>query len=135
MGRNEVLMGYRHIWLPSTGYPLACWGLQEKQLNQVKKNAVIVFLPKMGFSCKISCNVIFVTSRRHGGFGLTKLADFQGVNQTTLFLQHLRLSDSIGMLLHIGYAWYQLFCRVSFEMLGSPVPIILHSPGSWFTLL
>jgi hypothetical protein len=131
MGRNEALMGYRHIWLPSVGYPLAAWGLHDKQLHQVEKHAVNAFLPKMGFSCKLSRNVIF-GSRRHGGFGLTRLADYQGVNQTILFVQHLRLYDSICTLLHIGYSWYQLFCGVSFEMLGSPSIAVLHSPGSWF---
>jgi hypothetical protein len=49
MGRNEDLVGYRHIWLPSLGYPLTAWGLHDKQ-NQVEKNAVDAFLPKIGFS-------------------------------------------------------------------------------------
>jgi hypothetical protein len=48
LAKNEALMGYRHIWLPSVGYPLTAWGLDDNQLYQVEKNAVNAFLPKMG---------------------------------------------------------------------------------------
>jgi hypothetical protein len=71
LAHNKALIGYLHIWLPSVGYPLtAGGGLDDNQLYQVEKNAVNAFLPKMGFSCKTSCAVIF-SSRRYGGYGLT----------------------------------------------------------------
>jgi hypothetical protein len=60
MAQNEALMGYRHIWLPSVGYPLACWGLSEAQLHRVEMNAVNAFLPKMGFRRKTAQAIIQV---------------------------------------------------------------------------
>jgi hypothetical protein len=78
-------MGYHHIWLPSAGYPLACWGLSYDQCYQVEKNAVSAFLPKMGFA-STTCRAIIFGSRKFGGWGLTRLRDFQGINQITLFL-------------------------------------------------
>jgi hypothetical protein len=62
MARNEALMGYRHIWLPSVGYPLACWGLSFDQCYQVEKNAVNAFLPKMGFASTTSRAILFGNS-------------------------------------------------------------------------
>jgi hypothetical protein len=134
MERNEALMGYRHIWLPSVGYPLACWPLCEADLYQIEKNSVNAFLPKMGFS-RTTCRAIIFGSKKFGGFGLTRLRNFQGVNQISLFLQHLRLYDSIGVMYHIGYCWYQLYCGTSFAMLGSPAVIVPYEPVGWFTRL
>jgi hypothetical protein len=134
LARNEALMGYRHIWLPSVGYPLACWGLHDIQLRKVEKNAVNAFLPKMGFCCKTSRAVIF-GSKRYGGFGLTRLRDYQGVNQTILFLQHIRLFDSVGKMMHLGYCWYQMFCGTSFPLFGNPATVLSYSPVGWFTML
>jgi hypothetical protein len=134
LARNEALMGYRHIWLPSVGYPLTAWGLTDRQLHQVEKNAVNAFLPKMGFSCKTSRAVIF-GSQRFGGYGLTRLRDYQGVNQMVLILQHLRLFDSVGKMQHLGYCWYQMFCGTSFPLLGQPDPPLSYEPIGWFTTL
>ena len=127
-------MGYRHIWLPSVGYPLACWGLSYQQCYEVEKNAVSAFLPKMGFAATTSRAVIF-GSKKFGGFGLTRLRDFQGVNQITLFLQHVRLSDSIGKMYQIGYSWYQHYCGTGFAVLSEPSVSLLHAPIGWFTTL
>jgi hypothetical protein len=134
MERNEALMGYRHIWLPSVGYPLACWPLCEDDLYQIEKNSVNAFLPKMGFS-RTTCRAIVFGSKKFGGFGLTRLRDFQGVNQISLFLQHIRLYDSIGVMYHIGYCWYQLYCGTSFAMLSQPAATLPHAPAGWFTRL
>ena len=85
----------------------------------------------MGFCCKTSRKLIF-GSRAHGGFGLTPLFDFQGVNQATLLVQHLRLMDSVGKMLLIGYAWNQLFSGVSFQLLSNPDIILHHTPLGWY---
>jgi hypothetical protein len=95
-------MRYYHTWLPSVGYPLACWKLDNDQLHKVEKHTANAFLPKMGFSCKTSHAIIF-GSRPYGGYGLPHLWDFQGVNQVTLFLQHIWIFDSVGKMLHLGY--------------------------------
>ena len=134
MAWNEALMGYCHIWLPSVGYPLVCWGLSHQQCYEVEKNAVSAFLPIMGFAATTSRAIIF-GSKKFGGFGLTRLRDFQGVNQITLFLQHVRLSDSIGKMYQIGYAWYQHYCGTGFATLSQPSVPLLHAPIGWFTTL
>jgi hypothetical protein len=81
----------------------------------------------MGFCHSTCCHIIFS--------GLTLLADFQGVNQTTLFIQHIRLMDSIGKMLRIGYCWAHLFCSVSFQLLSNPTVPLPHKPGGWFYYL
>ena len=134
LDRNEALMGYSHIWLPSVGYPLACWGLDDTQLHTIEKNAVNAFLPKMGFCSKTSRGIIF-GSKRYGGFGLHRLRDFQGVNQVLLFTQHIRLFDSVGKLIHLGYCWYHMYCGTGFPLLGQPATAVLHPPVGFFTTL
>jgi hypothetical protein len=134
MGHNEALMGYRHIYLPSVGYALAAWPLTVSQLHKLTSPAVNAFLPKMGFCRNTSRKIIF-GSKSLGGYGLTPMIDYQGVNQTTLFVQHLRLFDSVGKMLSIGYSWFQLYCGVSFPALASPDPPIPHAPYGWFTHL
>jgi hypothetical protein len=131
MARSEALMGYRHIWLPSVGYALAAWPLHAKQLHRVAIASNNAFIPKMGF-CRSTCRHIIFGSKAYGGFGLTSLSDFQGVNQTTLFVQHIRLMDSVGKMLRIGYSWAQLFCGVSFQILSDPTTNLPHAPIGWF---
>jgi hypothetical protein len=134
MARNEALMGYRHIWLPNVGYALACCPVGPKQLRQIEKQAVNAFLPKMGF-CSKACRAVIFGSRAFGGYGLTRLSDYQGVNQATLLLQHIRLHDSIGKMLLIAYAWHQSYCGVSFQLLEEPSPLVPHAIGGWFVSL
>ena len=134
MARNEALMGYRHIWLPSVGYALTCVPVGPQQLRKIEKQAINAFLPKMGF-CSKSCRAVIFGSRAYGGYGLTRLSDFQGVNQASLLLQHIRLHDSIGKMLLIGYAWHQSFCGVGFQILQDPTPLLPHASGGWFVTL
>ena len=134
MARNEALMGYRHIWLPSVGYALACWPVTPLQLRHIKKQAVNAFLPKMGF-CSKSCRVVIFGSTTYGGYELTRLCDFQGVNQASLLLQHIHLFDSIGKMLLIGYAWHQTYCGVSFQLLQDPSVPLKHALNGWFLSL
>jgi hypothetical protein len=101
MARNEALMGYRHIWLPSVGYALACWPVGTLQLCHIEKQAVNAFLPKMGFS-STSCHAVIFGSRAYRGYGLTCLCNYQGVNQASMLLQHIRLNNSIGKMLLIA---------------------------------
>ncbi len=134
MERNEALMGYRHIWLPSIGYPLACWSLCENDLYQIEKNSVNAFLTKMRY-CPTTARAIIFGSKIIRGLGLTRLRAAKGVNQISLFLQHIRLYDSIGVMYHIGYCWYQLYCGTSFAALSNPSFALPHQPVGWFTRL
>jgi hypothetical protein len=134
MGRNEAVMGYRHIYLPSVGYALACWPLTEHQLKKLTSPAVNAFLPKMGF-CRNTSRKLLFGCRSLGGHGLTPLTAYQGVNQTTLFVQHLRLMDSIGKMLLIGYSWYQSYCGVGFQTLHNTTTPLPHAPNGWFSFL
>jgi hypothetical protein len=131
MARNEALMGHRHIWLPSVEYALIAWPLTEKQLHLVAVSSNNTFISKISF-CQKTCRKIIFGSKAHGGFGLTSLADFQGVNQTCLMVQHIRLVDSVGKMLIIGYLWAQLYCKVSCQILSRPGTRLPHSPVRWF---
>jgi hypothetical protein len=86
----------------------------------------------MGFCRNIAHSIMF-GSCAHGGHGLTPQTDYQGVNQTTLLVQHLRLMDSIGTMLAIGYSWYQLHCGVSFQALSNPTAVLPYDPSGWFS--
>jgi hypothetical protein len=132
MGHNEALMGYKHIYLPSVGFALAAWPLTVIQLHKLTSPAINAVLPKMGFCRNTSRQIIF-GAKSLGGYGLTPLIDYQGVNQTTLFVQHLRLFDSVGKMLSIGYSWFQLYCGVSYPTLSRPDTLLQHSPYGWFT--
>jgi hypothetical protein len=124
-------MSYSHIYLPSVGYALACWPLTAAQLHKGTSPAVNAFLSKMGFCQKMSRNILF-GSKSLGGFDLTPLVNYQGVNQSMLFVQHVWLMDSIGKMLVIGYSWYQHFCGVWFQSLQFPSLSIPHAPPGWF---
>lgn len=77
-------------------------------------------------------NLTIFGSTQLQGYGLTPLIDSQGIKQTMLLLQHLRLNDLIGKMLAIGYSWYQTYCGVSYQTLQHPAPVIPHSPLGWF---
>jgi hypothetical protein len=102
---------------------------------RIDENSINAFLPKIGFSRTRTSRAIIFGSKKVGGFGLTRLRDFQCVNQTLLFLQHICLYDSIGVMFHIEYCWYQLYCGTSFAMLGQPSIPLPHEPIGWFTRL
>jgi hypothetical protein len=52
--------------------------------------------------------------------------------QATLLGQHLRLMDSVGKMLLIGYSWAQLFMGISFQLLSKPDIPLRHLPASWY---
>ena len=134
MGHNEALMGYKHIYLPSIGFAQEAWPLTISQLAKLTSPAINAFLPKMGF-CRNTARKIIFGARSLGGYDLTPLIGYQGVNQTTLFVQHLRLFDSVGKMLSIGYSWFQMYCGVSFPVLAAPTTPVQHAPYGWFTHL
>jgi hypothetical protein len=127
MAQLEALMSYRHLWLPRLGYPLACWPLDKSQLRQVAMNATNTFRPKMGF-CRMTCSKVIFDSKAYGSFDLTALADIQGLNQVTLFLEQ----DAMGEMLTIGYAWAQMFLDVSYQILSQPSMSLQNAPLGWF---
>jgi hypothetical protein len=85
----------------------------------------------MGFCQNMSRKVIFGSTQLQG-YGLTPLVDYQGVNQSTLFLQHLQFDDSIGKILAVGYSWFQTYCGVGYQTLLDPAIPIPHAPTGWF---
>ena len=127
-------MGYKNIYLPSVGFALAVWPLTVIQLHKLTSPAINAFLPKMGFCRNTSRQIIF-GAKSLGGYGLTPLIDYQGVTQTTLFVQHLRLFDSVGKMLSIGYSWFQFYCGVIYPTLSRPDTLLQHAPYGWFTHL
>ena len=132
--RTQAWMAYRHIWLPSVGYPLACSNLSPTQLDKIQSSAIRDFLPHLGFARTFPRAVLYGPAR-HGGLALRTLQFHQGIEQTILLLQHLRLQDSPGQLARITLDWYQLYCGVSFPILAAPNLALPHAPHGWLTSL
>ncbi len=132
--RTQAWMAYRHIWIPSVGYPLACSNLSPAQLDKIQKSALRDFLPHLGFARNFPRAVLFGPTQ-HGGLALRSLQCHQGIEQTLLLLQHLRLQDSPGQLARITLDWYQIYCGVSFPILAAPNLDLPHAPPGWITSL
>ena len=132
--KTQAYMAYRHIWLPSVGYPLACSHLSITQLSTIDRSAMQAFLPKLGFARTFPRSVIYGPLSL-GGYGLRSIQAHQGIEQTILFLQHFRLQDSPGRLLRIALDWYQLVCGVDFPVLSAPGIALPHAPPGWLSSL
>ena len=84
----------RHLlWILSHLSPqhwLSTCMLAPQQTTDKKLTSPVVkaILPKIGFCWNMSQQISF-SSQAFGGHGLTPLLHYQGVNQTTLFVQHL----------------------------------------------
>ena len=50
--RTQAFMAYKHIWLPSVSYPLACSCLTSSQLSHIQTTAIRDFLPHLGFPAR-----------------------------------------------------------------------------------
>ena len=128
----QAWMAYRHIWLPSVGYPLACSSLSNVQLSAIQKMAIRDFLPHLGFPRSFPRAVLYGPTEC-GGMALPTLNSRQGIEQTILFLQHYRLQDNPGKLVRIAVDWLQLFCGVSFPLFAAPQISVPQAPQGWLT--
>ena len=130
--RTQAWMAYRHIWLPSVGYPLACSSLTTAQLSKIQNSAIRDFLPHLGFARSFPRAVLYGPTQ-FGGFGLRTLHAHQGIEQIILFLQHYRLQDSPGKLLRMTLDWYQHYCGMSFPLFAAPCLSVPHAPEGWLS--
>jgi hypothetical protein len=87
-------------------------------------------LPKMGFSSKTTRAVVY-GSTRYLGLGLRHLGAEQGVQQTLLFLKHIRANQKLSTLLRIGLTWFQLQAGLTDPVLECPELDIPYLEIGW----
>jgi hypothetical protein len=134
MTRYEAATAYWTIWLPSITFGFSSTTMTYQQLDAIQKPMINAILPKMGYSCKTTRDVVF-GPRKYLGMGLQHLGSEQGVQQTLLLLKHIRANQKLSTLLRIGLSWFQLHTGINQQILEYPAIEVLYLEIGWFRSL
>jgi hypothetical protein len=119
MTRYEAATAYWTMWLPSITFGFSSTTMNYRQLDAIQKPMIDAILPKMGYSSKMTRDVVF-RPRKYLGMGLHHLGPEQGVQQTLLLLKHIRANQQLSTLLRIGLSWFQLHAGINQQILECP---------------
>ena len=86
----------------------------------------------MGYSSKTCCHVVF-GPRIYLGIGARDLVTERGVQQTLMFVKHIR--SDLSKLLRIGLEWFQLHAGIARPILECPSLEIPYLEAGWFWTL
>ena len=96
--KQEALRAYRTVLFPSVTYPLGAIYFSPQQCNTLQNLAAQEYLPKLGFNQKLPKAILFGPTK-YGGWGEKDLYIQMIIQQTKLFLGHIRNNDETGKLL------------------------------------
>ena len=85
----------------------------------------------MGYSSKTCHHVVF-GPRRYVSIGARDLVTKRGVQQTLMFVKHIRLDQDLSKLLCIGLEWFQLHAGIARPILECPSLDIPYLEVRWF---
>ena len=87
--------------IPSITFGIGSTLMDLDQLDNIQKLLMHAFLPKMGYSSKTCRHVVFGPSI-YLGIGARDLVTERGVQQTLMFVKHIRSDQDLSKLLCIG---------------------------------
>ena len=108
MSRFEATIAYWIMYIPNITFGIGSTlmdGLD--QLNNLQKPLMHAIRPKMGYSSKTCRHVVF-GPRNYLCIGVKDLVTESGVQQTMMFVKHIRSEEDLSKLLCIGLKWFQL---------------------------
>ena len=134
--KDEALMSYSRIYIPSLRYGLGTCYFSPKDLLTIQRPAIRTILPKMGFNQHLPRDVVF-GPRNLGGLGLPSLVFEQGLQQIQFIGRHLRSPTSpLRPLFQISLEWYRTLAGYTTCPLATPHLPISHVEGAkWYVSL
>ena len=134
--KDEALMSFSRIYIPSLRYGLGTCYFLPKDLITIQQPAIRAILPKMGFNRHLSRDVVF-GPRNIGGLGLPSLVFEQGLQQIQFIGRHLRSPTStLRPLFQISLEWFRLLAGYTTCPLATPQLSLAHVEGApWYKSL
>jgi hypothetical protein len=88
MSHTEAWVAYEMFYIPALRYSLSTTSMNQIDLENVQKKAILSILAAMGYNRHMPREVVFST-RKYQGLGLRHLYDLQGTDGIRLFLQEI----------------------------------------------
>ena len=105
------------------------------QLDKIQKPMINVILPKMGYSSKTCQYVLVFGPCKYLGIGGRDLVTERGMQQTLMFMKHIRSDQDLSKLRRIGLEWSQLPAGIARPILECPSLEIPYLKLGWFRTL
>jgi ribonuclease HI len=125
LSREEALIFYRTICIPSITYSLAVGTFTEKQMSSLQGSLTQATLNGLGYNRKTPAAVVYGPPTL-GGIGLRHLYAEQGTMQVQIVIQHLRAYTQVGATILIQLNWAQLVSGRSKGILEIPMENLPH---------
>ena len=114
MTRFEATTAYWTMYIPSITFGIGSTLMKLDQLGKIQKPLMHAIVPNMGYSSKTCRHVVF-GPRHYLGIGARDLVTERGVQQTLMFVKHIRSDQDLSKLLRIGLEWFQLQAGISLD--------------------
>jgi hypothetical protein len=119
LSREEAIIFYRTICIPSITYSFAIGTFSVKQVQSLQGSLTQVTLNGMGYNRKTPSAIVYGPPTL-GGIGMRHLFAEQGTMQAQIIVQHLRAFTQLGSTIMIQLNWAQLVAGRSKPILESP---------------
>ena len=135
MSRFEATTAHWRMCIPNITFGIGSTLMDLDQLDAIQKPLMHAILPKMGYSSK-TCRHVLSGPRTYLGIGARDLVTDRRVQQTLMFVKHIRSNQELSKLLHIGLKWFQLHAGITRPILEC-CPSIDHPylEVGWFRTL
>ena len=118
--KDEALLSYSRIYIPSLRYGLGTCYFHANELLRIQRPAVNIILPKMGFNRHFPRPIVYGPPCL-GALGLPCLIFEQGLQQLQFLGRHLRSPTSpLRSLFQLGVEWFRMLCGYTVCPLSCP---------------
>ena len=122
------------MYIPIITFGIGSTLVDLDQLDNIQKPLMNAILPKMGYSSKTCHHVVF-GPRNYLGIGARNLVTEKGIQQTLMFVKHIRSDQDLSKLLCIGLEWFQLHAGIARPILECPSFDLPYLEVKWFRTL
>ena len=119
ISRNEAVVIFRSMFLPSISYSFPVGILTCKEADKVQGAPIQALLSVMGYNSNMPREVVY-GPQECGGISIRHLFAEQGAIKTTTILQQIRADRLLGKMISIQLRWAQRVAGVSFPILEQP---------------
>jgi hypothetical protein len=115
-------LAYMTVFIPGVTYSSPTTALDEKQWDKIQKLIKPALLQKLGLPPTFPNGMVY-GNQFFGGIGILLLFAEQGMNQTLLFMRHIRAQTELGKQIIIALRYYQLVTGLTESVLEDTRPI------------
>jgi hypothetical protein len=95
LSQTEAMAAWKTMYIPAVAYPTVATYFQEADLTNIKNKALMVFLPKMGYSQHTARAVVY-GPEECGRIGIKNLYVEQSIKQIKALKQHTGIESPLG---------------------------------------